>query len=152
VSRPLTPPIVKMDKLCPRLHPYTIEKEFNANTSVLNDVIVLDGIDLLDHPPRFRIRTHDLHGPLPDIVVEDTGDRLQAFDAISAQTGMLSAVMKIRDDLAAGYQGCEFLPPTHTDEGVVVGMPFEGRTILAEDRILSVAYHKLVTEAIRLLP
>jgi len=52
------------------------------------------------------------------------------------------------DGLARGYEGCEFLPPTHTDEGVVVGMSFEGRTILAEDRILSVAYHKLFAIAL----
>ncbi len=50
----------------------TIEKVFTDCVMDLKEVIVLDGIDIL--PRGFRIRCHEPHGPLPEIVMEDSGD------------------------------------------------------------------------------
>jgi len=40
----------------------------------LEEVIVLDGIDILPDNSGFRVRCHDPHGPLPSIVTKDSGD------------------------------------------------------------------------------
>ncbi len=46
------------------LRPGTIEKVFTDCVMDLKKVVVLDGIDIL--PDGFRVRRHDLHGPLPE--------------------------------------------------------------------------------------
>ena len=46
------------------LRPEKIEKEFVQVAIDLKDVIVLDGVDLLHDQQRYRIRSHDLYGPL----------------------------------------------------------------------------------------
>src|SRR5438552_14838760 len=52
-----------------------IEKEFLLAAIHLKQIVVLDGIERVGEPPGFRIRSHDLHGPLPEVVVRDTGCR-----------------------------------------------------------------------------
>ena len=56
------------------LRPKTIEKVFADCVMYLKEVIVLDGIDILPDSTGFRIRCHNLHGPLPEIVVKDTAE------------------------------------------------------------------------------
>ena len=41
-------------------------------------------------------------------------------------------MVRVRHDLAEMFPGCEFLLPTRTDKGSVVGIRFDGRTVLAE--------------------
>jgi len=73
--------------------------------------------------PEFRIVSHDLHGPLPEIVVRDTGDRRAILDEISREAAKLNASARHREELAAMYPVCRFLPHAILDDGgVVVGM------------------------------
>ena len=58
-----------------RLRVAEVEKAFVQVAIDVHEIIVLDGIGELEDPPGFRIRSHDLYGPLPDVLVEDTGDR-----------------------------------------------------------------------------
>ncbi len=55
----------------------------------------------------------------------------------------------VRGDLAGIFPGCEFLLPTRTDTGYVVGLRFGGRMVLAEDKTHWEAYHRLAEEAVR---
>src|SRR5436309_909954 len=88
----------------------TIEKEFLLAAIHLKQIVVLDGIERVAEPPGCRIRSHDLHGPLPEIVVRDMGDRTEILDEVSREAAKLNAVARHRGDLAAMYRGCEFLP------------------------------------------
>src|SRR5213594_2710367 len=82
-----------------------IEKEFVLAAVHLKQIVVLDRIDLITEPREFRIRSHDLHGPLPEIVVRDTGDRTAILDEISREAAKLDAVARHREELAAAYPG-----------------------------------------------
>ncbi len=57
-------------------------------------------------------------------------------------------MVRVRNDLAAIFPGGEFLLPTKTDNGSVVGLRFADRTILAEDGTYW-AYHSLMEEAVK---
>ena len=101
-------------------------------------------------PPGFRIRSHDFHGPLPEIVVHDTGDSLAILDDISREAAKVNAIARHREELAAMYPGCRFLPHTVLDGGVVVGMQVDGRTFLAAPTFWQ-AYGKLRRRVFRKL-
>jgi hypothetical protein len=132
-----------------RLRNPEIEKTFIQVTIDPKRILALDGIDQLDDLPGFRIRSHDLFGPLPEILIKDTGDRYPVLDTIVREAAKLWAIVRVRDDLAAIFPGCKFLLPTKTDEGSLVGLRFAGRTVFAEHRNCWEAYHKLVEEAVR---
>ena len=100
-------------------------------------------------PPGFRIVSHDLHRPLPEIVVRDTGDRMAILDEISREAATLNAIARHREELAAMYPSCRFLPHKILDSGVVVGMQVERRTLLAEAPTFWQAYGKLRRSALR---
>jgi hypothetical protein len=110
------------------------EKTFVQVVLDLKEILVLDCIDQFAAPPRFRIRSHDLHGVLPDAIVKDTEDRLQFLDTVSREAAKLYAMARVRTDLAGMFPGCEFLLPTKTEKGSLVGLRFAGRTVLADDR------------------
>ena len=129
-----------------------IEKEFLLAAIHLEQIIVLDAIDLVTEPPGFRIRSHDLHGPLPEVVVRDTGDRTAILDDISTEAAKLNAIARHREELAAAYPGCQFLPHKVLDHRVVVGLQAEGRTILAEAPTIWQAYLNLRQKVLRRLP
>ena len=120
-----------------------IEKEFLLATIHIKQIVVLDGIERVEEPPGFRIRSHDLYGPLPDVVVSDTGDRTAILDEVSRESAKLNAIARHREELAAAYPGCRFLPHKVLDHGVVVGLQAEGRTILVEAPTFWQAYAKL---------
>ena len=42
-------------------------------------------------PPGFRVRSHDLLGPLPEIVAHDSGDRTEILVEISREAAKLNA-------------------------------------------------------------
>lgn len=125
-----------------------IEKAFVQAIIDLKEIVVLDGIDQLTDSPGFLIRTHDLYGPLPDILIKETGDRYPVLERIQNEAAKLTAMVRVRNDLAGMFRGCKFLLPTSTGEGALVGMRFRGRTVLAEARNYWEAYHKLVREAV----
>src|SRR6266699_3834830 len=87
-----------------------IEKEFLLAAVHLKQIVVLDGIERVGEPPGFRIRSQDLHGPLPEIDVRDTGDRSAILDEVSTEAAKLNAIARHREELAAAYPGCRFLP------------------------------------------
>jgi hypothetical protein len=90
------------------LHPATIEKTFIAAVMDLKEVIVFDGIDILPDNSGFRIRSHDLHGPLPEIVVRDSGDTFQDKDRMSNQACKLIAIERLRDQMEPGVRPGKF--------------------------------------------
>jgi hypothetical protein len=134
-----------------RLHVHEVEKTFVQVAIDLKQILVLDGIDQLADPPRFRIRSHDLYGPLPDIIVEDTGDRYPVLEGIEREAAKLTAMVRVRKELSSMFPGCEFLLPIKTDKGVLVGLRLDGRTVLAEDKSYWEAYHKLHRKAVMAL-
>jgi hypothetical protein len=125
-----------------------IENSFVQVAMDLKEILVLDGMDLRPDPPGFRIRYNDLYGPLPNILVDDTGDRLAVLDKIQNEAAKLTAIVRIRQDLAGMFRGCKILLPTRTDEGYVVGLKFHGKTALAEEKSHWEEYHELVREAV----
>jgi hypothetical protein len=131
-----------------RLRNQEIEKAFVQVAIDLKEILVLDGIDQLPDPPGFRIRSHDLYGPLPDTLIHDTGDRYPVLDRIQNEAAKLIAMVRVRQELAGIFRGCAFLLPTSTGEGALVGLRSRGRTILAEDKSHWEAYHGLVKKAV----
>ena len=131
-----------------RLNLPEIEKTFVQVAIDLKEILVLDGIDQLFDTPGFRIRSNDLFGPLPEILVRETGDHLSVIDKIQNETAKLIAIVRIRQDLATMCLGCEFLLPTKTDQGYLVGIRFRGKTVLAEEKSHWEAYHKLLRKAV----
>jgi hypothetical protein len=99
-------------------------------------------------PPTFRIRSHDLYGPLPDILIHDTGDRHPVLHRIHNEAAKLYAIARIRQDLGEMFRGCKFLLPTLTGNGALVGLRFRGKTVLAEAKSHWEAYHRLVRNAV----
>jgi hypothetical protein len=128
-----------------------IEKTFVQVAIDVHVVIVLDAIIPVPDLPGFLIQSHDLHGPLPDVRIEDNENRLTVLDSVAAEAAKLTAVAKVRDDLAAIFPGCIFLPHTLLDAGVLVGLSFNGRTILAEAPSFWEAYHRLIRRCVRQL-
>jgi hypothetical protein len=109
------------------------------------------GIDHLSPPPTFRIRSHDLYGPLPDILIHDTGDRHPVLDRIQNEAAKLIAMVRVRQERVGMFRRCKFLLPTKTGEGALVGLRFRRRTVLAEGKSHWEAYHRLVREAVRII-
>jgi hypothetical protein len=124
-----------------------IEKVFVHVAIDLREILVLDSIEKLSAPPSIRIRSHDLHGALPEILVRDSGERDLVLDMVQNEAAKLIAVVKIRDDLAEMFPGCEFLLPIRTESGVVAGFRFKSRTVLAEEPTCWESYHRLMKNA-----
>jgi hypothetical protein len=142
-------PVTTMPDNLLRLKPHQIEKSFVLVASDLKRNLFVDGIDQFEDPPGFRIRSHDPFGPMPEIVIRDTGDRYPVLENIQREAAKICAMVRIRDNIAAIFPGCKFLLSTKTDEGSLVGIRFAGRTIFAEHRNCWEAYHKLLRQAVR---
>lgn len=120
-----------------------VEDLFVGIAAALLVKIILDGIDELPEECGYRIRSHDLYGPLPDIEIEYKGDREQILDRISLEIARLGAINRLRYELAAQVSNCEFIIPTPSDKLMVVGIRTGGRTILAKGRDPCQAYQRL---------
>jgi hypothetical protein len=125
-----------------------IEKVFVQVPTDLHEILVLDDIDAPPDLPGFRIRSHDLHGPIPDILIHDTGDRYPVLDRIQNEAAKLIAIVRVRQELTGMFRGCKFLQSISTGEGALVGLRFRGKTVFAEDKSHWQAYHKLLREAV----
>jgi hypothetical protein len=121
-----------------------IEKAFAQIVIELKENLALDGIDVCDDPAAFRLRCHDPHGPLPDTIIEGIGETPPMFDHVVRAAAILIAVARVRREIADLFPGeAEFMLPTSTDNGSLVGFRWESRTYLAEGSTLLDAYHEL---------
>jgi hypothetical protein len=110
----------------------------------------LNGIDFLPEQSSIKVRSHALHGPLPEIVVQvDPTDRLGAFDALGREVAKLCAIARLRRELEEAFSGAVFLLPTRMDGKCVAGLQWHGRTVLAEAEDKVQAYHRLWRRAAR---
>lgn len=94
------------------LRPETIEKVFTDCLMDLGHVIVPDGIDILPDKSCFRVRSHDLHGPLPEIVIEDSGNTFADKERLGTEACKLIAIVRLRDQMTRWLPGGKFLLPT----------------------------------------
>jgi hypothetical protein len=123
---------------------HQIEKAFEQIVIDQKEMLVLDGIDLCGRHPTFRIRCHDLYGPLPDATIESAEEHHPVLDHVLRAAAKLIAVSRARREIAALFPaGAEFMLPTSTDRGSLVGIQWESKTYLAEGRTLLEAYHEL---------
>ncbi len=127
----------------PKLRLPDVEKAFTQVVIDLKEILVLDGIDVLDALPGFRIRCHDLYGPLPEAVIEDAGDRYASLDCVIREAARRVAMARIRQQLVAALPMSEFLLPTLTGNGGLVGIRTKDKTLLAEGPTFSAAYDEL---------
>ncbi len=82
------------------------EKVFADCVMDLKEIVVLDGIDLLPHG--FRVRCHYLHGQLPGVVIENSGDIFLDKDRLGIAACKLISVVCLREEvihvwLVAGF-------------------------------------------------
>jgi hypothetical protein len=122
------------------LHPTTIEKIIVDCVMDLKVVIALDGIEITPNKGGFRVLSHDFHGPLPDILIEDSGDTFQDKDRLGNEACKLIAIVRLRDRISRCLPGGEFLPPTTVETRKIVGFKVGPKTLLAEGDDFLAAY------------
>jgi len=91
------------------LYPGTIEKTFTDAVIDLKGVIVLDGIDILPDESGFRVRSHDFHGQLPEIVIHDSGNTMEDKESLSREACKLIAIVGLRKEMRRLMRGGKFL-------------------------------------------
>jgi hypothetical protein len=123
------------------LRPHTIEKVFTDCVIDLKEIIVLDGIDVLRDG--FRIRCHDLHGQLPDITMQNSGDVFKDKDRLGNEVCKIIAIVKQRDEMVRFLPGGKLLPPTSMDGKAIVGLQAKPMTWIAEGEDFLAAYNEL---------
>ena len=106
----------------PGLHPATVEKTFTDCVMDVKEVVVLDGIEILAGDHVYRVCSHDMHGPLPAIVVRSSGDSLKDKETLRKETSKLIAIVRLRDELLRLLPDAELLPPTSVGAAVLVGL------------------------------
>ncbi len=124
-----------------RLRVPQIEKIFIETVFDLKQILVLDGIDFRD--TGFCVRCHDLYGPLPEIVVADSGNTFRDKDWLSNEVCKITAIARIRERICRFLPGGKFLPPTRLDAQVIVGFRASPKTWIAEGGDIVTAYHNL---------
>ena len=101
-----------------RLDPQQIEKVFNDCVYDLGRILFLEGIDML--PSGFRIRSHDLHGPLPESLFRNSGNFFRDTDR-PGNDAKLIAIVRFRDHMIRFMPGANFLRPIQMDGKPIVG-------------------------------
>jgi hypothetical protein len=127
----------------PTIHIQEIEKVFTQAVIDLHAIIVIDAIEILSAGDGLRIRSHDLHGPLPELIIGHEKDSIETLDRVRNRACWLTAISGIRKDLRRLLPGCRMLPATWLDGSAVVGLIIEPRTFLAQGNDFLEAYHKL---------
>jgi len=88
------------------------DRQFSHPALELKEVIALDVIELLPGLSSIKIRSHGLHGPLPEIIIQvDPGDRLGTFDRLGSEATKLCAISRLRRELVDAFSGASFLSP-----------------------------------------
>ncbi len=120
------------------------ERQFALPAVELKEIVALDGIDLLPEESSIKVLSHDLRGPLPEIIVQvDAGDRPGALDRLGRKAVKLCTISLLRRELEEAFSGASFLPPTTLNGKCVAGLQWQGRTVLAEAEDFVRAYHRL---------
>ena len=83
----------------PNLHRHEIEQAFVQTNMDLDTIVILDGIDLFPGQSGFRIRSHDLHGLLPNLWIEEENDPHFALAQVRRAACRLAAIAYIREEL-----------------------------------------------------
>jgi hypothetical protein len=136
---PSIPP--KVSARCPPLCSVTIEMTFTDCVTDPKEVILLGGIDIPPDKTGFRVRSHEFHGPLLEVIVQvDAADRLGALGRLGSEAVNLCTISRLRRELEEAFSGSSFLPPTTMDSKCVAGLQWHGRTVLAEAADLVQAY------------
>ena len=123
------------------MRPRSIEKVFTDCVKDLKRIVALDGIDIF--PDEFRVRSHDLHGQLPEIMMMNSGDSFRDKDRLGNEVCKLIAIVRIRDELIRFLPRATFLPPMRLDGKPIVGLQAKPRTWIAEGKDFIAAYHEL---------
>jgi hypothetical protein len=105
----------------------------------LKEILILDAIDPL--PDGLQIRCHDLHGPLPVIAMENSGDTFKDKDRLGNEVCKIIAMVKLRDEMIRFLPGCKLLPLTSMDGKVIVDLQTKSLTWLGEGKDFLTAYH-----------
>jgi hypothetical protein len=129
-----------------RLTPRQIEQVLTDCALDLHRILILDGIDIL--PDGFRIRSHDLHGPLPELRFKNSGDTLENKDRLGNEVCKLTAMVKLREEMIRFLPGARFLPPTRRDGNAVVGLQAKPRTWIVEGESFIEAYRELHSQIV----
>jgi len=88
------------------------ESQFALPAVELKEVIALDAIELLPEQSSIKVSSHDLHGPLPEILFHiDAADRLGTFDRLGREAAKLCAISRLRRELVEAFSGSTFVPP-----------------------------------------
>jgi hypothetical protein len=61
------------------------------------------------------------YGPLPEIVVEDSGDTFVDKDRLSKEACELVAIVRLQEEIVHYLPGGEMLPPTTLNSKAVAG-------------------------------
>jgi hypothetical protein len=126
------------------LSPASIEKTFLTTcVTELGQVVVLDGIDILPDSSGFRIRTHDLFGQLPEIVIQDSADIFNDKGRIDTAACKLIAIVRLRDQIKAWLPKGKFLLPSKLGGQAEAGLRLGEKAWLSEGTDFLVAYHEL---------
>ena len=72
-----------------------------------------------------------------------SGDRTVVLEAVSREAVKLYAINRVRGMISADLRGCEFLPHTILDDGVLVGVRWRKRVYFAEAKSFWEAYLEL---------
>jgi hypothetical protein len=128
------------------LRPSTIERVFTDCALDLKKILVLDGIDI--RSDGFLIRCHDLHGRLPEISMENSGDTFKDKDRLGNEVCKIIAMVKLRDEIIRFLPGARMLLPMRMDGTVIVGLQAKPRTWLGEGEDFLAAYHDLHRQVI----
>lgn len=124
-KEPKIPPRIKERYLT--LRPETIEKTFTDAVTDLKQIVILDVIDILPDNSGFQVRSHDLHGPLPELLIQDSGDSFLDKDRLGREACKLVAIVRLRDQMLRFLPGSKLLPPTSMDGKAIAGLKGGGR-------------------------
>ncbi len=83
-----------------RVYASQVEEEFIQTAIDLNAAIILDGVYLISETGAFRIRSHDLFGPLPDVLVPEYADPCYTLGHVRHAVCKLAAIVHIHHELA----------------------------------------------------
>ena len=119
-----------------------VEDAFMRIAVDVQSLISLDGIDELPGQNGFRIRIHDLYGPLPDVQVQDLDDGSPVLEQIETEAAKRYVVARIRQNILQKCPEGRFLSPICTDK-VYVGINLGGDPVMASGRDFLDAYDKL---------
>ena len=109
----------------------------------LKEIVVLDGIDILPDDCGFRVRSHDLHGQLPEIVIRDSANKFQDKERLNVAACKLIAIVKVRQRMRRWMRGGRFLLPTKMGDQAMVGFRVGVWTWLVEGEDFLTAYLEL---------